>query len=88
MKSVIAVIFLTGGLLLTFASCPAQAQTKNNSEKSGSGRERVSAAYGQLPLSFEANIGQADREVRFVSRRPGYTLFLTSSEAVLVFGEK
>jgi uncharacterized protein (TIGR03437 family) len=38
--------------------------------------------YGKLPLSFEANIGQADRRVRFVSRGSGYGLYLTGDEAV------
>src|SRR3989441_13178896 len=39
--------------------------------------------YGKLPLSFEANDGQADPQVKFLSRGRGYTLFLTSTEAVL-----
>jgi len=39
--------------------------------------------YGKLPLSFEANQGQTDRQVKFLSRGRGYTLFLTSNEAVL-----
>jgi len=39
--------------------------------------------YGQLPLSFEANVGQIDPHVDFISRGSGYTLFLRSSEAVL-----
>jgi len=39
--------------------------------------------YGQLPLSFEANQGQTDSQVKFLSRGPGYTLFLTGEEAVL-----
>lgn len=39
--------------------------------------------YGRLPLSFEANSGQVDPAVRFLSRGRGYTLFLTSSAAVL-----
>src|SRR5438067_597471 len=43
----------------------------------------VSAAYGQLPLSFEANQGQTDAQVNFLSRGSGYTLFLTPDEAVL-----
>ncbi len=43
----------------------------------------ISEAYGKLPLSFEPNQGQVDEEVRFLSRGNGYTLFLTSSEAVL-----
>jgi hypothetical protein len=55
----------------------------------GSTQQRqVAAAYDQLPLSFEANVGQADSQVRFLSRGPGYTLFLTASaEAVLVSGK-
>src|SRR3972149_1926511 len=39
--------------------------------------------YGQLPMSFEANQGQADAQVKFLSRGGGYSLFLTASEAVL-----
>lgn len=39
--------------------------------------------FGKLPLSFEANRGQADRQVKFLSRGSGYTLFLTSNAAVL-----
>jgi hypothetical protein len=41
------------------------------------------ATYGKLPLAFEANRGQTDGQVKFLSRGPGYTLFLTPSEAVL-----
>ena len=44
---------------------------------------QISQAYGQLPLSFEANQGQTDAQVDFLSRGSGYTLFLTPAEAVL-----
>ena len=44
---------------------------------------RLSAAYGQLPLSFEANQGQTDSRVNFLSRGAGYSLFLTPTKAVL-----
>ena len=44
---------------------------------------RIVAAYGKLPLSFEANQGQTDSQVKFLSRGGGYSLFLTSNEAVL-----
>jgi len=40
-------------------------------------------SFGQLPLSFEPNRGQADPHVQFVSRGPGYTLYLTAAEAIL-----
>jgi uncharacterized protein (TIGR03437 family) len=39
--------------------------------------------YGKLPLSFEANQGQTDGRVQFLSRGRNQTLFLTSTEAVL-----
>ena len=45
---------------------------------------RVDPAYGKLPLAFEANRGQTDSQVKFLSRGRGYTLFLTSTEAVWV----
>ncbi len=44
---------------------------------------QIKKAYGQLPLSFEANRGQTNREVKFLSRNSAYTFFLTSTEAVM-----
>ena len=55
---------------------------------SGSKHARLDQAYGKLPLSFEANYGQTDRRVKFLSRGRGYTLLLTSSEAVFVFTKR
>jgi hypothetical protein len=46
-------------------------------------RTRVAETYGKLPLAFEANRGQSDKQVKFLSRGQGYTLFLTGNEAVL-----
>jgi hypothetical protein len=43
---------------------------------------RTLRVYGKLPLSFEGNQGQTDRQVKFLSRGKGYTLFLTKDEAV------
>src|SRR5882672_204036 len=40
-------------------------------------------AYGKLPLSFEPNRGQADPQVKYLSRGQGYTLLLNATEAVL-----
>lgn len=48
---------------------------------------KVSESYGKLPLIFEANQGQTDGQVKFLSRGRGYTLFLTPGEAVMVFGK-
>jgi len=40
-------------------------------------------SYGNLPMSFEANWGQSDAQVKFLTRGGGYRLFLTASEAIL-----
>ena len=45
---------------------------------------RVNEAYGKLQLHFEANRGQTHKDVRFLSRGAGYSLYLTAGEAVLV----
>jgi hypothetical protein len=39
--------------------------------------------FAGLPMMFEANNGQTDPRVKFLSRGAGYTLFLTRDEAVL-----
>ncbi len=39
--------------------------------------------YSALPLSFEANQGQVDGQVKYLARGRAYTLFLTRDEAVL-----
>jgi uncharacterized repeat protein (TIGR01451 family) len=44
---------------------------------------KTEEAYGHLPLSFAANEGQSDAQVRFLARGQGYGLFLTSTGAVL-----
>ena len=44
---------------------------------------RIADALDKLPISFEENRGQTDPLVRFISRAPNYTLFLTPTEAVL-----
>ncbi len=41
------------------------------------------AAFGSTPMSFEANFGQTDPRVTFVSRGSGYTVYLTPTESVL-----
>src|ERR1035437_8793625 len=40
------------------------------------------AALLAVPLSFEANQGQTDSQVKFLSHGDGYSLFLTSNEVV------
>ena len=44
---------------------------------------RGKSAFGKLPLTFELNQGQADKQVKFLSPGKGYNLFLTGTEAAL-----
>ncbi len=60
----------------------AGARNGNDAEK-----PRIAEAYGKLPLSFEANDGQTDRSVKFISRGAGYALFVTPDEAVLALSK-
>jgi hypothetical protein len=60
----------------------------HDSSKVPSGNERrIRSLYRGLPLFFEPNAGQVGNDaagnVKFVSRGPGYTIFLTSDGAVL-----
>jgi Beta-propeller repeat len=72
------IIPLTLGCFALLAK--AQAGTAEPAE---TGRARISETYGKLPLSFEANQGQTNPQVKFLSRGDGYSLFLTNNEAEL-----
>jgi len=45
----------------------------------------VDPAFGKIDLAFERNEGQVDRQVKFLARTSGYSLFLTENEAVMNF---
>jgi hypothetical protein len=47
-------------------------------------KARIAETYGTLPLRFEANAGQAEESVKFLSRGKGYVLQLTRHEASLL----
>ena len=83
-------------LILTFSLLAGGAQARQTAGAHGAGRSGRSAAdarqraaarfaahSGHVPLTFEANEGQADSRVQFLARGPGYTLFLTGGKAVL-----
>jgi hypothetical protein len=61
----------------------AQNDSAAKASKADATRERVSKGYGQLPLRFEPNVGQAEPGIDFISRGQGYGLFLKGTEAVL-----
>ena len=76
-RHLVALVGLTPWLMLPGHSV-------SRPEQSESPATRVKEAYGKLPLNFEANQGQTDARVKFLARGSGYSLFLTSEEAVLI----
>lgn len=70
------------GLWIVKSGASGPARTKAIETMSRSSRE-VLSQYSKLPLRFERNDGQVNSQVDFLARGQGYTLFLTSNEAVL-----
>ena len=73
-----AMVFAAAGILFHFGSATRAVQAKNSPSSSPRSVSAVS-----LPMFFEANQGQTDPRVKFLSRGRGYSLFLTADEAVL-----
>ncbi len=48
-------------------------------------KAQVRRTYGEIPLSFEPNRGQAEEGVRFLSRGPGYSYLMLDRELVFQF---
>ena len=75
MKRMTSVVLLCGLMASGLSAAPA-----------GPGAKALPAvAWNSLPLIFEANRGQADPAVKFLAHTGQQTLFLTPTEAVLVF---
>jgi len=45
--------------------------------------KKIMDVYGTMPLRFEANQGQAEEKIKFLSRGKGYALFLTPTGSVI-----
>jgi hypothetical protein len=76
-------LFVTGLIAATSFTSASAGQASQSQNTSSTHRAQLAENYGRLPLSFEANSGQADRSVKFLSRGSGYRLYLTGNEAVL-----
>jgi hypothetical protein len=74
---VLLFLVLVGAAALYRSSSPAWLTSQSTEAKVQSELQ----FDGKLPLAFEVNEGQTDTTVDFVSRGPGYTLFLGATEA-------
>jgi len=61
---------------------PAPRGTRSGS--SSASRGEILAAYGKLPLRFEANRGQTDARVKYLAQGSGYTVFLSGEDTTLL----
>lgn len=66
---------------------PRAARAETGAPAMPGARARAAAAFGRLPLAFEANRGQTDGRVAFLARGADSSLFLTDREAVLVLAD-
>jgi hypothetical protein len=86
---IVSSIFLSGCGASPFGpGGPSPAALSNGTPMHGptvgpSQAAKLADAYGKLPLSFEANRGQSDRRVKFLSRGSSYALYFTSDELVV-----
>jgi uncharacterized repeat protein (TIGR01451 family) len=71
------------GLVALMMFFNTAAATNSPAKPDATSKARLAENYGKLPLSFEVNQGQTDKKARFLSRGPGYGLFLTPTAAVL-----
>ena len=73
-----ALVIMMSFAMTMHASAPPPAQRRPEATS-----RHVSASASDVPMSFEANLGQTDERVKFLARGQGYSLFLTPTEAVL-----
>ncbi len=83
------------GIFMEFAGALPQGELRaqtapkagDASGMSAQEKQKIAASAIKMPLFFEANEGQTDPSVRFLTRSGGYTMFLTPTETVLVEGK-
>lgn len=69
--------------LAAWSVLAAPAAAPGSSEVSKEAKARLAWNQRRLPLSFEANHGQADSDVQYLARGAGFGIYFTGREAVL-----
>jgi Divergent InlB B-repeat domain/Beta-propeller repeat len=63
-------------------SADQPAASAGSTKSTDTAAQRARVAFGNLPVTFEPNQGQADAAVKYMTHWHGYNLFLTSKAAV------
>jgi hypothetical protein len=83
----LAVVAIGAALAMTVPGIASRLATTTSSTPAPSPaaapEKAANPVSADLPLSFEANAGQTDAQVKFLARTRDYSLFLTSDKAVL-----
>src|ERR1035438_10449039 len=82
-KSRCLVLLVSAAPLLFGADKPQKAPAGMSKSAAEAAKAQMNRNFGKMPMSFEENRGQADRQVQFLSQGQGYSMFLTSSGVVL-----
>jgi len=76
------------GLLLVVSSVAANVATgwtcPTTTTPTDDATVKLAANYGKLPLTFEANVGQTDSQVKFLNRTGSTTTYFTPTETVFL----
>ncbi len=75
-------VFFALTLCVLLTVCVPSSSTDQPAAPNSTATQRARVAFGNLPLTFEPNQGQADAQVKYMTHWHGYNLFLTSKEAV------
>src|SRR5215467_13086802 len=65
-------------------ACPAAAQSVRSAPEG----LRLTQSFGELPLGFEENRGQAEAGVQFLAHSPGYSVYLSRGGLLVRFDQK
>jgi len=84
LRNVIPLFVVCGGLS-TLSPLPSHSQSPPAATAASKAaiETQAKSVFARLPLRFERNEGQADPQVKFVSRGAAYSLYLTPTETIL-----
>src|SRR5687768_9716737 len=77
-----------GQLNITPVRVPSSSDYDVKTQASRHELPRVKESYSKIPLSFVANYGQADKNVKFTSRGNGYSLALAPTTFTLAVADQ
>ncbi|HSE18814.1 MAG TPA: SBBP repeat-containing protein [Pyrinomonadaceae bacterium] len=84
---VLALLAIVTGLL-NIAPANVHSSSVNGYKTPAADLARVKESYAKIPLSFEANHGQANEKIKFISRGSGYSLALAPTTFTLAVADK